>query len=98
MKKNKKCRCGANHSITCANCSTVKMVILLKKGNNELKYKGANNGFSNPVWYSPLSKNNKPVQGIIDSMYKRFEKSKYKGVTNKVMFYDNYTKSLIVSM
>ena len=98
MKRNRKCRCGENHAITCATCSKVKMVILLKTGNKELKYIGRNNRFFNPVWYSPISKNNKPVQLIINRMYKRFEKSKYMGVTNKVMFYDNYTKSLIVSM
>ena len=100
MKKrtNKKCICGKNRSIICATCSRIKMVILLKKGNTAYKYKSSTKGYSNPVWYSTVSKNNNPVQLIINSMYKRFEKSIYKGITNKVIFYDNYTKELLISM
>ncbi len=97
MKKNQ-CKCGKNQKITCATCSAVKMVILLKTGNNELKYKNGNNSYANPVWYSPIAMNGKPIQLIIDSMYNRFQKSVYNAVTNKVMFYDNFTKDIIVSI
>ncbi len=97
MRISKKCVCGKNHSVSCSSCSKIRMVLLLKSGNRELKYRQKNNRYTNPVWYSPMSKNRKSVQRIIDGMYKRFEKSKYKGVTNKVMFYDNYTKELIIS-
>lgn len=70
---------------------------MLKNGNTGLKLKTTNNRYANPVWYSPFSKNRKPKQLIIDSMYKRFEKSIYKGVTNKVIFYNNFTKGFITS-
>ena len=97
MKEKSKCSCGAGNKITCPNCSKIKMVIMLKNGNTELKLKTTNNRYANPVWYSPLSKNRKPTQLIINSMYKRFEKSIYKAATNKVIFYNNFTKEFITS-
>lgn len=90
-----KCKCYLNNKITCANCSTVKMVILLKNGNNELKY-FKNGEYYSPVWYSYLSKNKKPFSNIIEKMYNRFQKdSKYKNSTNKLIFYNNRTKEVL---
>ncbi|WP_348716379.1 hypothetical protein [Tenacibaculum sp. 190130A14a] len=97
-KKENKCQCGAGYKITCYRCSLVKMVMLLKNGNNHLKYRTANNSYANPVWYNHLSKNNKPVNTLVNAMYKRFQKSKYTGVTNKLMFYNNQTKQHITTI
>ena len=97
MNRKNKCNCGTNRKVMCSNCSRIRMVILLKKGNTSLKYK-SNNGYINPVWYSFLSKNSKPETKIISSMQERFEKSTYHGVTNKIMFYNNTTRKLIKSI
>lgn len=97
MKHKVKCSCGRGHKITCANCSKIKMVILLKKGNTALKYRQRGNRYVNPVWYNHLSKNGKAVPILIKGMYNRFEKSIYKEVANKVLFYDNHSKELITS-
>lgn len=90
--KNTKCNCELANKITCPKCSTIKMVILLKNGNNHLKYYQNSRKYVSPTWYSHLSKNNKPMKLIINSMYRRFEKSKYKSVSNKLMFFDNKSK------
>lgn len=95
MKSTKKCNCGANSKIFCKNCSKIKMVILLKSGNNHLKLKGSNGRNYNPSWYSHLSKNNKPTTAITSGMLRRFHKSNYANCTNKVQFYNNITKTLI---
>ena len=74
------------------------MVILLKNGNNHLKYKQANGRYANPVWYNHLSKNHKAQNVLVNAMHKRFEKSKYNGATNKLIFYDNQTKADITTI
>lgn len=96
--KNLKCNCGADNKITCPNCSKIKMVLLLRHGNNHLKHRQANNKYVNPVWYNHLSKNRKPINTLVNSMYRRFEKSVYKGATNQLMFFDNSTKELITTI
>jgi len=74
------------------------MVILLKNGNNHLKYKQTRGTYANPVWYNHLSKNRKAQNVLVNAMYQRFEKSNYKGATNKLMFYDNQTKAHITTI
>ncbi|CAL2095491.1 conserved protein of unknown function [Tenacibaculum sp. 190524A02b] len=91
----KKCKCSAKNKLVCPNCSAIKMVMLLKNGNNHLKYERSNGGFSNPVWYNHLSKNNKTVNTLVTAMFRRFQTSIYANVTNKVIFYDNETKEEI---
>ena len=92
LTKKKKCTCGSNNKITCPKCSVLKMVILLKNGNNHLKFKQAGGKLVNPVWYNHLSKNNKPINVLMNSMYRRFTLSEFATITNKVIFYDNATK------
>ncbi len=89
----KKCNCGAGNKITCPKCSKIKMVILLKNGYEKLK----NNGY-NPVWYSHLSKNNKPDNVLINAMYRRFLNSVYNNKVNCLIFYDNQTKDEITKV
>ena len=74
------------------------MVILLKNGNNHLKYKQITGNYVNPVWYNHLSKNRKGQNILVNAMRNRFEKSIYKGATNKLMFYDNQTKAHITTI
>ena len=97
-KKENRCHCGTGHKITCPQCSKLKMVILLKNGNSHLKYKTSHTTYANPVWYNHLSKNNKTINTLINSMYKRFQKSKYANATNKLMFFDNQTKQHITTI
>jgi hypothetical protein len=51
--------------------------------------------FDNVVWYSPIQDNKKPVNTIILSMKRRFEKTGMYAVTRVLQFYDNSTKKLI---
>ncbi|PKH51408.1 hypothetical protein CXF68_12270 [Tenacibaculum sp. Bg11-29] len=94
----KKCTCGANNKITCPNCSELKMVILLKHGNNDLKIAGNGGRKFNPVWYNHLSKNRKKANLLVNAMFRRFEQSKYANATNKVNFYSNITGDLVTSI
>ena len=87
MKALKKCRCGLGKSSTCRNCSKVRMVPMLKNGNNHLKYpvdvnnKNPDKRYRNPVWYSYLK-------------FNRLLKSpKYKGAVQLVYFYKNGDRS-----
>ncbi|WP_028889397.1 hypothetical protein [Tenacibaculum ovolyticum] len=94
----KKCTCGANNKITCPNCSELKMVILLKNGNNDLKIAGNGGRKFNPVWYNHLSKNRKKANILVNAMFRRFEQSKYAKATNVVNFYSNRTGDLVTSI
>ncbi len=89
----KKCNCGLENKITCPKCSKIKMVILLKNGNENLKFNGYN-----PVWYSHLSKNKKPDNVLINAMYRRFLSSIYNNKANCLIFYDNQTKEQITKI
>ncbi len=99
MTKSKKCTCGAKRSITCPNCSNVKMVILLKTGFNHLKIESQNGKRYNPVWYNHLNKNNLSFEKIKGGMLRRFLNSentqKYKGAVNKLNFYSNTNGELL---
>lgn len=98
MEKIKKCTCGANNKITCPNCSELKMVILLKNGNSDLKLVLGSGKKVNPVWYNHLSKNRKSVNILVNAMYRRFQNSIYAGKANKISFYSNTTGDLIQSI
>ena len=71
---------------------------MLKNGNKHLKETN-NNKLSNPVRYSFLKHQQKPLFGdstaIIPAMIRRFRASKYATVTNVIIFYDNYTNTEI---
>lgn len=99
MKKSTKCTCGEENKITCPNCSEIKMVILLKNGNNDLKIKSRNGRRYNPAWYNHLSKNNVRVDKLIAAMERRFRsRPEFFGTTNMINFYSNVTGQLIKSV
>lgn len=94
----KKCICGSENKVTCPKCSVLKMVILLKNKQQHLKLVGPTGKRSNPVWYNYLSKNRKPDDNLMRTMFRRFLScGKYTAVTNKVIFYDNQTKEQLNS-
>ena len=98
----KKCQCGnrANRKIYCSNCSDVRMAILLKNGNDHLKYENNRSQKSNPIWYSILSQNGNGPKKIITGMLRRFSAYKDRelvGATNIIRFYDNKTNQLLFS-
>ena len=74
------------------NKSKIKMVILLKNGNENLKETTTTGKLVNPVWYSIISKDKKPEEHIIKKMLVRFFKSKYAQQAQMLIFYDNKTK------
>jgi len=94
-----KCNCSGKHSakIYCPNCSKISMSILLKNGNDHLKLTNGRGRKVCPVWYSPLKYNEKPDKDIIAGMLRRFFKSPFTNVANKVNFYSNNSDSLIFS-
>lgn len=92
----KRCNCSVSKSIFCKNCSRYKMVINLKNGNDHLKhYSTVKNGFVNPVWYSVISKDHKPIVNIETQMLRRLAKSNLAGAAQIVQFRDNTTNELI---
>jgi len=93
----KKCRCGASKDIYCSNCSKISMCILLKNGNDHLKYTNARGKKVCPVWYSPLKHNRKPDKDVIEKMLTRFYNSPLVAVTQQVNFYYNNSSNLIFS-
>ena len=93
MAINKKCICATKSDKDwCTSCSRIKAVIMLKNGNNHLKLRNTITGKLNcPVWYSRYSKNGKSDQWISSKMIEKIEQSKYRGLYNKIEFYDNLT-------
>ena len=85
----KRCRCGAGEKIYCKNCSKIQMAILLKNGNDHLKYQNNRGHFCNPIWYSPLKQNSKPDKVIIEGMLRRFFVTPLASATNVIEFYYN---------
>lgn len=97
MAESKICKCGSSNKIYCKNCSKIVMCILLKNGNDELKYTNNRGQLSNPVWYSPLKHNRKPERDIIEGMLRRFYESPLVSATTVVQFYTNKTSNLLFS-
>lgn len=98
-KTSKKCTCGAGNKIACSKCSSVKMVILLKNGNDHLKLRNSNGKRNNPVWYSILSKDGKSLKSTVNAMCRRFlDSNKYASKANALNFYDNSTKELLTTV
>jgi len=93
----KRCQCADSQNIYCANCSKISMSILLKNGNDHLKYTNSRGRKVNPVWYSPVKQNRRPDKDIIEGMLRRFYASPFTTVANKVNFYTNNTDFLIFS-
>ncbi len=89
QQSNNKCKCGNGGNGTCKNCSKIRMAIMLKNG-----YK--NKGLAK-TWYSFYKKNNQPEQKIINGMIDRFKnRPEYTNAVNKLVFYDNYSKSNVI--
>ncbi len=93
--KSKKCNCGAGQHVFCSKCSKIQMSLLLKNGNDHLKYENYRGHKSNPVWYSHLKQNFKPEKFIIEGMLRRFFASPLVPATNIIKFYANGTNQEI---
>lgn len=85
----KRCVCGGGQKIYCRNCSKIQMAILLKNGNDHLKYQNNRGHLSNPVWYSPLKENKKADNIIIQGMLRRFYTTPLISCANVIKFYRN---------
>lgn len=70
--------------------SRIKMVCLLKGGNNHLKQNG-----KNPVFYSPEKYNAKPDETIIKGMIRRLQNTEVFKASNVIQFYDTVTGTLV---
>lgn len=85
-----KCTCGLSNKVFCPRCSKVRMTILLKNGNDNLKYKRANGDLSNPVWYSSLKYNRYDIYRIKAKMEEAVRKHpEYSNAANCLMFFIN---------
>ncbi|MDP2687540.1 MAG: hypothetical protein Q8O62_09975 [Aequorivita sp.] len=82
-----KCTHG-DHKI-CKHCSRYKMVILLKNGCDDMKDTDPSGKKVNPVRYSYVSKNRKPVETVIAGMLHRFQNNVLMKFTNVIHFYEN---------
>ena len=89
----KVCTCGSGRKIFCSNCSAVQMSILLKNGNDHLKHENNRGHLCNPVWYSHLKHNRKPLKEIIEGMVRRFYETPMVSATNVIEFYENGTNN-----
>ncbi|TQI71792.1 hypothetical protein JM79_2741 [Gramella sp. Hel_I_59] len=91
VKGAKKCTCpGRSDKIFCPRCSDLRMLILLKNGNDNLKYRRPNGQLSNPVWYSRLKYNGRDAYKVADKMVESVKKDpKYAGAVQVLMFYIN---------
>lgn len=91
MKQSIKCTCGLSNKIFCPRCSKLRMTIMLKNGNDNLKYKRANGALSNPVWYSHLKYNRmEDVYRIAQKMEERLRNfPEYAQATQCLLFYIN---------
>lgn len=92
---NKKCKCGLENKIFCKKCSKVSMSILLKNGNDHLKYENYRGHKCCPIWYSPLKHNRKPEKDVIEGMLRRFFDSPLVPAANQLRFYYNGTQNEI---
>lgn len=92
-----RCNCGEARKIYCRNCSKIQMAILLKNGNDHLKYQNTRGHLCNPVWYSPLKHNKKGERQIIEGMLRRFFNTPLVSCTNVVEFYSNNTNQKLYS-
>jgi len=85
-----KCNCGLGNHIFCPRCSKIRMTILLKNGNDHLKYSRANGVKSNPVWYSHLKYNSMAFDKIAEKMEIRLSKNtELAGAAQVLLFYKN---------
>lgn len=91
-KATNKCTCGAGQKLYCVKCSRIKMAIMLKNGNDYLKFQSSTGKLNNPVWYSHLSKNSNNNQAVIVAMIRRFVENQTKippTAVNCLIFYTN---------
>ncbi len=80
-----KCTCNNHQTITCKNCSAVKMKMYFK----------TTPGYpASQVWYSHLSKNRKNLQVIAKGMERRALNHYPIGMIKKILFFDNQNVGL----
>ena len=85
MKESIKCTCGLKNTRYCKNCSKLRVTILLKNGNDDLKVNGYN-----PVWYSHLKYNRYDLYRVAEKMEANIRKHPKFGVATQVIqFYIN---------
>lgn len=86
----KKCTCALKKSTqSCPNCSSYKIVFLLKNTSAHLKNTNASGDRINPVWWSFLKDEKKPLKELFGKMLDRARKSTpelYNG-SNCIFFY-----------
>lgn len=93
-RSSKKCVCGRRNSEYCPKCSDVKAAILLKNGCDHLKIRMRNGKLINPVWYSYLKQNGKPLKKQVDDMFERIRKHHdFSTTANEIHFYNNHDRS-----
>jgi len=81
---------GRTDKIFCPKCSDLRMTILLKNGNDHLKYRRANGELSNPVWYSRLKYNGRDAYKVADKMVESLRKDpKFGPAAQVLMFFIN---------
>jgi len=90
MSESIKCGCGLKNDKYCPKCSKVRMVILLKNGNDNLKLTRANGEQYNPVWYSFMKYNKYEIYRIADKMAANIRKHpEFSSAANILQFYIN---------
>lgn len=90
-KRSTNCTCGLSNPISCPKCSVVKMVILLKNGQDQ--YKIGKDKKVNPVWYSYLKYNRYDSNRIADKMEHRLRNHKIAMATQEIRFYEKGAKT-----
>lgn len=97
MKDSIKCGCGLQNKMYCPRCSRLRMVILLKNGNDELKETAPDGREYNPVWYSFLKYNNYELSRIAEKMEANVRKHPVlSGAANVLQFYLNGNRSHVI--
>lgn len=89
-----KCTCGLGNKTYCPRCSRLRMVILLKNGNDNLKTTTPDGKEYNPVWYSFLKYNNYDLYKIAEKMEANVKKHPVLSqAANVLQFYINGNRS-----
>lgn len=97
MKEPTTCTCGLRNKTYCPKCSRVRMTIMLKNGNENLKVTTANGQEYNPVWYSFLKYNNYDIYRIADKMEANIRKHPVLSqAANVLQFYVNGNRTHII--
>ncbi|MFC4219037.1 hypothetical protein [Flagellimonas marina] len=95
-KPSKRCTCGnqkRDHE-SCPNCSRYKMVFLLRDPNSPYKVRDPKGNLVNPVFWSFLKEDKKPLEAIKKNMLERARKRPIFNHCNKIGLYDRMGNQL----